>query len=402
MDTVIVGAGQAGAHAAVAMRSAGYAGRIVLVGAEPHPPYERPPLSKAMLTDETVPAPGWFFSAERYAALQIELFLGAAVAGIDVAARRLALADGTRLSYDHLLLATGGRARRLPVPGGELVHLLRTLDDAAALRAALAADSRVVCIGAGVIGMEVAASARRRGCHVTVIEAAPAPLGRCMTPEMTAWMAALHRREGVELRLGVGVAAIEAGGVLCSDGSRVPADLVLAGIGMARNTELAVEAGIAVDEGILVDGLGRTGTPGIFAAGDVTAFWHPRLGRRLRLESWRHAQDHGVAVGRAIAGGTEPYAPVPWFWTDQFGQNVQVAGFPTEAKTTVLRGEPTDASFCAFHLDEAGRLVAATGVNAPREVRAAMALIGAGAQPDAAALRDPKVKLQNLLRVASS
>jgi NADPH-dependent 2,4-dienoyl-CoA reductase/sulfur reductase-like enzyme len=396
--TVIVGAGQSGAHAAVAARVAGLAGRILLVGQEPHPPYERPPLSKAVLTEASEPEPGWFHSPNRYEELRIDVLAGTCVEGLDAAAARVVLADGRRLAYDQLLLATGGRPRRLAVPGGERALLLRTLDDARALRARLAAGTRLVCIGAGVIGLEVAASARALGCDVTVIEAAPGALGRGFTPEMAAWVERLHCRHGVRLHFGVAVQAIEPDAVVC-DGLRVPADVVLAGIGIIRNAELAAAAGAALDGGaIAVDEFGRTSLPGVFAAGDVAAFWHPRMARRLRLESWRHAQDHGIAVGRVLAGDGEPYAPVPWFWSDQHGQNIQVAGLVDGATTTVLRGEDTAASFSAFHLDAAGRVVAATGVNAPRDVRVAMALIAAGHPVQAEALANPAVKLQTLAR----
>ena len=395
--TLILGAGQAGAHAAVAMRTAGIGGRVLLLGAESHPPYERPPLSKAMLTDDPEPEPGWFFPPDRYAALAIELLPASPAAAIDLAAARVALADGRTLPYDRLLLATGGRARALAVPGGELALTLRTLEDARALRARLRPGARVVCIGAGVIGLEVAASAHARGCRVTVLEAAATALGRCTTPEMAEWVVGQHRAAGVAVHFGAAVAAIEPDAVVCADGLRVPADVVIAGIGMTRSTELAAAAGLVVDNGIVVDECGRTSAAGVFAAGDVAAFRHPRLGRRLRLESWRHAQDHGIAVGRAMAGGTDPYDEVPWFWTDQHGRNIQIAGVPTDATATVLRGTLTDASFCAFHLDAEGRVVAATGVNAPREVRAAMALIRAGAAVDPARLADPSVKPQALL-----
>ena len=396
--TVIVGAGQAGAHAAVAMRTAGLGGRVLLVGAELHAPYERPPLSKAALTDDPPPAPGWFYPPARYAALAIELLTDTTVTGIDLAAARIDLSDGQRLPYDRLLLATGGRARTLSVAGGEQALTLRTPDDARRLRARLVPGARVVCIGAGVIGLEVAAAARARGCIVAVIEAAASALGRAFAPDMAAWLTGLHRQAGVTLHFGASVAAIEADAVCCGDGLRVPADVVVAGIGMTRNTELAAAAGIAVDNGILVDACGRTSAPGVFAAGDVAAFWQPRLGRRLRLESWRHAQDHGLAVGRVMAGGTTPYDDVPWFWTDQHGRNIQIAGLPTDAVASVLRGAPGDATFCAFHLDAAGRLVAVTGVNAPRDVRAAMALIRAGGTVDPAQLADPAIRLASLAK----
>jgi NADPH-dependent 2,4-dienoyl-CoA reductase/sulfur reductase-like enzyme len=278
------------------------------------------------------------------------------------------------------------------------VLLVRTLDDARRLRPLLAHGRRVVCIGAGVIGLETAASAHTLGCSVTVLEAGPAAMGRSMAPDMAAWIATLHRNAGVDLHFGAVVEEITPDAVLCAGGLTVPADLVIAGVGMVRNTELAQAAGLAVDSGILVDEAGRTGTDGIFAAGDVAAFWVPRLHRRLRLENWRHAQDHGIAVGRAMAGVAGAYDPVPWFWTDQHGVTIQVAGQPSEAAETVLRGETTNASFAAFHLDEAGRVVAATGVNAAREVRAAMALIRSGAVVDRSALADPRTRLQALAK----
>ena len=393
---VIVGAGQAGANAAVAMREAGFDGRIVLVGDEPHRPYERPPLSKTALTDDPEPEPSWFFAAEKFSALDIELRLGAAAKTLDAASRRLTLADGDVLGFDRLLLATGGRARPLPVPGGEHALLLRTLDDARRIRPRLQAGARVVCIGAGVIGLEIASSAHRRGCRVTVLEAAPSAMGRAMTSAMARWVERLHRERGVDLRFGAGVSAIEPDRVLCTDGGAVPADVVIAGIGIVRNTALAQAAGVEVDGGIVVDEFGRAGMPNIYAAGDVAAFWHPSLQRRLRLESWRHAQNHGIAVGRSMAGIAEQYDDVPWYWTDQHGVTIQVAGLPHDGVTTVLRGNETAASFSAFHLDAAGRVVAATGVNAAKDVRVAMTMIQKRLAPDPAKLADPATKLQTL------
>jgi 3-phenylpropionate/trans-cinnamate dioxygenase ferredoxin reductase component len=393
---VIVGAGQTGANAAVAMREAGFTGRIVLVGDEPHRPYERPPLSKAELMEDPEPTPAWVVPETRYEALAIELLLDTTAAELDVPARRLTLADGTALAFDRLLLATGGRPRRLNVPGGEHIRYVRTLEDAQGLRPLLVAGTRVVCIGAGVIGLETAASAHHRGCSVTVIEAAPAALGRCMTPAMARWVERLHIANGVPLHFGAALVAVEPGRVVCADSQSFAADLVVAGVGMLRNTEIAQAAGLDVDGGIVVDEFGRTGVPGIYAAGDVAAFWHPTLQRRLRLESWKHAQNHGIAVGRAMAGIAEQYDDVPWFWTDQHGVNIQVAGLAQDAVDSVLRGDETAASFSVFHLDLAGRVVAATGVNAPRDVRAGLALIRSGAVVDPAVLADPKTKLQAL------
>lgn len=396
---VIVGAGQAGGHAAMAMRAAGFGGRIVLVGEEAHLPYERPPLSKDVLTAVEEPAVSWFHPEGRYGEREVEFLAGTAAVGIDVTAQRLALADGRRLAYDRLLLATGGRARRLALPGGERALYLRTLDDARALRARLPVHgddaAQVVCIGAGVIGLELAASVRARGAAVTVLEAGPGAMGRSLTPPFARHVEALHRAAGVVLRFGAAIEAIEAEAVV-GRGFRLPADAVVAGIGIARNTELAEGAGIATEAGILVDEHGRTSAANVFAAGDVTAFWHPVLQRRLRLESWRHAQNHGIAVGRAMAGDAAPYDDIPWFWTDQHGTNLQVAGLPESAATTIMRGGFGDASCTAFHLDVAGRVTGAEGLNAPREIRAAMGLIKSGAIVDPALLGDPAVPAQKL------
>jgi 3-phenylpropionate/trans-cinnamate dioxygenase ferredoxin reductase component len=403
-DTVhaIVGAGQTGANAAVAMREAGFAGRIVLIGDEQHAPYERPPLSKAALIEDPAPEPAWVYAAERYESLGIEAMAGVQVMDIDMAARRLLLSNGGTLAFDRLLLATGGRPRLLKLPGAEHVHYMRSLEDAQKLRPLLVAGARVVCIGAGVIGLEVAASARHRGCEVTVLEAAAGAMGRSMTQEMAHWIERLHTDNGVQLYFDTILAAIEPGRVLCANGSSHPADVVVAGVGMLRNVELAQAAGLEVDGGIVVDEFGRTGIEGISAAGDVAAFWHPILQRRLRLESWKHAQNHGIAVGRAMAGVAEQYDDVPWFWTDQHGVNVQVAGLPNDVSDTVLRGDDRATSFSAFHLDALGRMVAATGVNAPRDVRAALTLIRAGAVIDRAVLADPATKLQALAKAATA
>jgi NADPH-dependent 2,4-dienoyl-CoA reductase/sulfur reductase-like enzyme len=395
---VVVGAGQAGANAAVAMREAGFAGRIVLVGEEPHHPYERPPLSKAALTEDLAPAPAWVHSATRYDTAAIELRLGTRAVALDARGRRLTLADGSELAFDRLLLATGGRPRPLDVPGAQRIHYLRALEDALHLRPLLVPGARVVCVGAGVIGLEAAASAHHRGCAVTVLEAAPAAMGRCMTPAMAQWVERLHAAHGVALHFGVAVAEVAAGRVVCADGQGFPADVVVAGVGMLRNIDLARAAGLELDGGIVVDELGRTAAPGIYAAGDVAAFWHPTLRRRLRLESWKHAQNHGIAVGRAMAGGSEPYDDVPWFWSDQHGVNIQVAGLPQDATDSVLRGDQSGPGFSAWHFDAGGRVVAATGINAPRDVRVALALIARGAVVAPAVLANPATRLQGLMK----
>ena len=402
---VIVGAGQAGAWAAVAMRQAGFTGRIVLLGEEPWRPYERPPLSKTMLTAQPEPPISHFHTEARYAELKIDLHLDTVVESVEPEAHRIHLSRGGALDYDRLLLATGGQARRLPTHGGDRALTLRTLEDSWVLRARLGRAKHVLCIGGGVIGLEIASSARKRGCAVTVLEAMPRVMGRAVSPEGASFIEALHRENGVVLHTGVIVESIDdapAGDnarsgrlrVTCRNGSAFDADLVIAGIGMQRNLALAEAAGLSLEGGIVVDQWGRTSAPDIYAAGDVTAFFHPLFKRRLRLESWRHAQNHGLAVGRAMCGGeAPPYDDVPWFWTEQHGVNLQVAGLPAEAARTIVIGDP----FTAVHLAEDGCVIGVTAADNPREVRAGMAMIKARVPIDEAALADPRVLLQKLV-----
>jgi 3-phenylpropionate/trans-cinnamate dioxygenase ferredoxin reductase component len=396
---VIVGAGQAGGNAAVAAREAGYESPITLIGAERHLPYERPPLSKEALLAQTLPGPQLFFPAEKLAERGIATELGVRVKAIRAEAHEVVLSGGRVLAWDKLLIATGGRPRALAVPGGEDALLLRTHEDAAVIRARLVPGAHVACIGAGVIGLEIASSARARGCQVCVIEAADGVMGRVLSAPMAAFMRGRHEAAGVELRLGAAVHAIEPGRVICG-GFEVAADVVIAGIGIVRETGLAEAAGIVCAGAIPVDETTATAIADVHAAGDVAEFPHPLFGRRMVLETWRHAQNHGIAAGRAMAGKPAPYDDVPWFWTDQLGVNLQVAGLPREGVRTVSRGEIGAASFTVFHLDEAGRLIGAEGVGAAREIRAAQALIKARKPVDAAMLADPAVPAQKLAAAA--
>ena len=399
---IIVGAGQAGGWAAIAMRQAGFTGRIVLIGEEPWRPYERPPLSKAVLTEDPEPPITYFHPEARYAEQGIELLLGAEVTALDPTAHRIHLRDGQDLAYDRLLLTMGGKARHLPIHGGDKALYLRTIEDARLIRARLSTARRVLCIGAGVIGLEIASSARARGCEVTVLEALPRAMGRAVSPEGAQFIETLHRNAGVALHFGVIVDAIaeETSGSLriaCRDGREFAADLVIAGVGMQRNLALAEAVGLAQEGGIVVDEFGRTSAPDIYAAGDVTAFHHPLFDRRLRLESWRHAQNHGIAVGKAMCGDTAPYDDIPWFWTDQHGVNLQVAGLPAEAVTTIVRANAPPKVFTAVHLAEDGSVIGVTAANNPREIRAGQALIKSRRPIDAQALADATVPLQSLI-----
>ena len=399
---VIVGAGQAGGWAAMAMRDAGFTGRILLIGEEPWQPYERPPLSKAMLVAAEEPPVVFFHDRGRYEDQSIELKLNQAVAAIDPQNRNVELRDGGSIGYDRLLLTTGGRARPLPIPGGEHVVLLRSLEDSRHLRHLLGNAGHVVCIGAGVIGLEVASSARKRGCEVTVLEATARPLGRAMSAEAAGFVQRLHERAGTKIRTSVAVEAIEkssTGGyhVICAGDEVIRADLVIAGIGMQRNVDLAAQAGLETDNGILVDEFGRTSAADIFAAGDATAFFHPFYARRIRLETWRHAQNHGIAVGKTMAGQETPYDDIPWFWTDQHGVNIQIAGLPQDSVNTIVRVDEAER-FLSVHMAADNSLVSVTAAGSPRDIRAGTALIRSRRALDPLLLADASVPLQQVLR----
>ena len=399
---IIIGAGQAGGWAATAMRQAGFAGRILLLGDEPWRPYERPPLSKAWLTETEPPTVQYFHKPDRYGELDIDFRPNTQAIALDPIGQRVRLSDDSVLAYDKLLLTTGGQARRLTVPGAEHVLTLRTIEDANAIRAHLATTQHVICIGAGVIGLEIAASARKRGKDVTVLEAGPSAMGRSVTPEIAAFIAGLHRGAGTDLHFNMAVEAIDAApdgtlSVFCAGGFGVAGDLVLAGVGMERNLDLARQAGVAIDGGILVDEFGRSSVANIYAAGDVAAFRHPLFGRHLRLEAWRHAQNHGVAVGQAMAGVEKPYDDIPWFWTDQYDVNLQVAGLAMEATRTILRPGATAHQFTAVHLLDDNRVIAVTTANAPRDIRAGTAMIQSAKPIDPIAAADPAIPLQSLI-----
>ena len=402
----IVGTGHAGLSAALELRRLGFDGRVVLLGDEPHLPYERPPLSKAQLASDGLPLP-LLQSADLLQRQHIEVRTCSSVELLDVPAARLHLAGGGSLAYDELLLATGGRARTLAsLPGGHHALTLRNYDDALTLRGRLAAPpGRLVVVGAGVIGLEVAATARGLGWNVTVLECGDRPLARMLTPELSGFLAGVHAAAGVELHFGVSVQALEAGAdgriaVLMNTGTNtgtntrtVLADLVVAGIGMQPNIALARDAGLDTTDAILVDEFGRTSAPHVHAAGDVASLWHPRLQRRLRFESWQHAARHAAAAARTMLGRGEPYNELPWSWTDQFDINLQIVGLPLAADHTLLRGTLAERKFVALHL-QGRKLVGATLVNLGREMRPCKALIECGEDLDLARLANPAVSLR--------
>ncbi len=404
---VIVGAGEAGARAAVALRENGFVGSVTLIGEESHRPYERPPLSKAAMTAEADPDATYIVDETRLADHAIEHRAGATVVGVAREARRVLLQDGTDLPYDKLLLATGARPRKLAIPGAgpENVLYLRTFADALAMRQRLAPGRRLVVIGGGFIGLEIASSAIARGCDVRVVEMAPRLLMRGVPAEVAALVQARHERAGVRFHIGTGLDRVERDGtaetLVLADGTRLACDVIIAGVGALPETTLAAASGLATDNGIAADGCLRTSDMHIFAAGDCCSFPHPLYGgRRLRLEAWRNAQDQGNVAARNMLGAQEPYNAVPWFWSDQYDQTLQIAGLPDEGPTTVVRDIDPEAKLF-FHLAPDGRLVAASGIGPNRliakEVRLAEMLIGRAASPDPQALANPSVKLKSLL-----
>ena len=400
---VVIGAGQAGGWAARTLRDEGFEGGVVVIGDEPYPPYERPPLSKDVLLGKEPAESSYLWPEGTFDELGIELRTGVEATAIDRKAKTVALSGGGGVAYDKLLIATGGRVRKLPIEGVELdgVHYLRGIDDSAAIRADLGEGARLVVIGGGWIGLEVAAAARMLGAEVTVVEALDMLCARALTPDMAAWLLDVHRGRGVDVRLGATIEALtgegRVNGARLSGGEVLPATAVVIGIGIVPNVELAEAAGLAVDNGIAVDALCRTSDPDIFAAGDVTNHPNDLLGRSLRLESWENAQNQGIAAAKAMLGGETPYCEIPWFWSDQYDVNIQLVGLPSGFDETVTRGERGEGSFIEFYMKD-GRIDGAAAIDSPRDIRFAKRLMQAEKIVDPAALADPAVKLQALLR----
>lgn len=391
---VVIGTGQAGGWAAQTLRSEGFTGRLVLVGDEAHPPHERPPLSKAVLSGAALPETTRLMKPEAFDALGAQWRPSVQVLRIDRAAKLVMLFNGEALPYDKLILCTGGRARRLALPGSDQVQLntLRTIEDAQALAPALTSGRSVVVVGGGWIGLEVAATARQQGADVVVVETQSRLCERTVPAEISEYLLELHRAQGTRVMLGAGVqgfsrAADGRSEVLLADGSALTCDTIVLGIGLVPNDELAREAGLACEGGVLVDAQCRTSDPDILAAGDVAVTPNPWAGRRLRLESWQNAQEQGIAAARSALGHAVDYQPLPWFWSDQYGMNLQIYGVPTPAHRVVQRGDKASGSFVLFYL--AGDVVqAAIGPNAARDLRFARRLIEQRKPVDAERLAD--------------
>ncbi len=398
---VIVGASLAGAKAAETLRAEGFDGRVVLLGEEPARPYERPPLSKGYLRGEQGFDDAAVHAEDFYGAQDIELRTSSRVTALDPRASEVALAGGERIPYDTLLLATGAVARRLSVPGADLdgVHTLRTVADADALRAVLADRARLVVVGAGWIGAEVAASARQLGCGVAMVELASVPLERVLGQEVGEVYRALHAEHGVALHLGVGVDALVGStsveAVRLGDGTLLEADAVVVGVGAAPRTELAEAAGLVVKDGVVVDEHLQTSIPGIFAAGDVASAFHPRYGALVRLEHWSAALNQGPAAAHAMLGHEVVYDKIPFFFSDQYDLGMEYRGFAPAFDRVVFRGDPSSREFVAFWIHEK-RAVAAMNANVFDAGDAIEALLAAGRPVDLERLGDPDVDLAEL------
>jgi 3-phenylpropionate/trans-cinnamate dioxygenase ferredoxin reductase subunit len=401
-DIIIVGAGHAAGQAAASLRQEGFEGAITVIGDEPHLPYQRPPLSKQYLSGEHGMDKVVLRAESFYEQKDITMILGRRVTAIDRAQGTVTLDDGSTRRWDTLILATGSRVRKLPVPGAELpgVHYLRTVADVDGIRADMAPGRRMVIIGGGYIGLEVAAVAVTAGLAVTVLEMESRILQRVTTPTMSDYFHRLHTGHGVELRTGTRATAIEGddrvSGVRVADDTVIPADVVLIGIGILPETELAAAAGLDVDDGIVVDETCRTSAPGIYAIGDCTRHPSQLLGRPIRLESVPNAMDQARVAAANIMGKPKVHDAVPWFWSDQYDVKLQMAGFSAEADREVIRGDFSAAPFAVFYL-KGDRVIAVDATNSPREFMACKLLVQSGKAVDAASLADPEVDLKTLL-----
>ncbi|MSO98428.1 MAG: pyridine nucleotide-disulfide oxidoreductase [Rhodospirillaceae bacterium] len=398
---VIVGAGEAGGQAAISLRQSGFGGRIIVIGDESYVPYERPPLSKAFLAGKAELERMYMRGADFYPLNQIELRLSTSVRAIEPASKSLSLQNGGRLTYDKLVLATGGRVRKLPCPGADLpgVFYLRTIADVLSFRDRLVPGAKLAIVGGGYIGLEVAAVAIKRGCAVNVIEAMPRVLNRVVAPEMSAFYATVHREAGVNIFTSASVTALEGHGqverVVCNTGQAIATDFVIVGIGIVPNVEIAADVGLQIDNGIKVDEFALSSDPHIYAVGDCSNHPNSILGRRLRLESVPNALGQGKAAALHILGKPEPYAEVPWFWSDQYDLKLQMTGISDPGDGVVIRGSMDERKFSACYLRD-GVFVACNAVNMAKDFIQSKKLIAAKVKVDPSRLADTSIALKDL------
>lgn len=403
---VIVGAGQAGAETSIELRKLGFTGRVVLIGEETHPPYKRPPLSKGFLAGSVTQEQLYVMPLAGLEKNNIEFRSGTRVSKIDRAAKTLQFADGSALAYDKLAITTGGRPRLLSMPNADKANVfpVRSINDIESMRVHSVEGKRLVIIGGGFIGLEAAAVAIKLGLKVTVLEGLPRILARVTSPEVSTFFERIHREAGVDMRTGVQIVSLDGDGavthVTLGDGSKIDADFVIAGIGLIANSELAEEAGLTVDNGIVVDEFSRTSDPSIYAAGDCSNHPSPFLGRRVRLESVQNAMEQGRNVARNMMDKNEPYNMVPWFWSDQYDCKLQMVGISTGYDQLVLRGDPTTArSFAAFYLKD-GKIIAADAVSKAAEFMFAKKLVAMAAVVDPVKLADESIAMKDLVPAA--
>jgi p-cumate 2,3-dioxygenase ferredoxin reductase subunit len=395
---VIAGAGQAGGRAAEALRARGFKGTITMIGEEPHPPYERPQLSKAMLQTPDMPVAYIKQARDWSEALDVRLETGAAVVDCNADHRIVSTADGRSYCFDRLLLATGTRPRRLAALEGATlaVQYLRNVEDAFQFRGHIKARSRIVIVGGGVIGLEAAYAAAKNGCRVTVIESEARLLARAFPNPISDLVAERHRSHGVEFIFGATVAGSTSNTVRLSNGTQIAADLVLVGIGVIPSSDLAKRLGLPAAGGIAVDTCGRTAVPDIFCAGDAALQWSRCHGRAIRVETWANAQNQAIVVAANMIGENKEYSDPPWFWTDQYDLNIQVAGDMCDADH-IARGYPNGAKFSIIAMREA-EIVGALSVNAPKDMAMLRRIIAANAKPSRANLESPSYDLRAALK----
>jgi 3-phenylpropionate/trans-cinnamate dioxygenase ferredoxin reductase component len=399
-SVVIVGAGEAGGQTAISLRQGGYENPITVIGDEPYIPYERPALSKQFLAGELEQERLYLRAEEFYAERNISIRLNEHVTAI-APGHSVTLRDGTSIAAQSIVLATGGRVRPMPVDGADLqgIHYLRTIDDVLGFRDTLGPDINLAIVGGGYIGLEVAAVASKLGCNVTVLEMGDRVLNRVVAPVVSEFYTRVHREEGVDIRTGVTVSGFEGETrvehVLCSDGSKLKADVVIIGIGIIPNIELAESADLKIDNGILVDAFTRTSVDKVYAVGDCTNHPNDLLGRRLRLESVQNALSQGKTAANTILGKEAPYAEVPWFWSDQYDIKLQMTGINDPDDQVVVRGDATTRSFSVCYLRN-GILVAVNALSRPKDFLQAKKAIAAKITPDISRLTDVDIPIKEL------
>jgi 3-phenylpropionate/trans-cinnamate dioxygenase ferredoxin reductase component len=400
----IIGGGMTGHSAALAARHNRYSGEITIVSDEHNLPYDRTPLSKAVLQGKRDPNELGFQPGGDYSSVDITILKGNRATEIDIGAQWIMLSSGARLEFDDLLIATGARPIHLREPGFDLsgVHYLRTIEDAKHIKADIARAGKVVVIGAGFIGSEVAASARLLGKDITLVDMLDSPMRGALHPDIAQVCAAIHQDHGVELCMHSRVVELRGSDrvqqAVLEDGRTIECEIVIVGVGVQPNIELAEAAGLEIDNGIVTDEFCRTSIPNVYAAGDVANWWHPDLNQHIRVEHFDNAGSQGTFVGKVIAGATdEPFAPIPYFWSDQYDTNIQYAGFAPDDCEVIIRGNPENRAITAFYLEH-GCICAAVTINQAREFRAARRLVAARAKIDSETLQDSQTDIRKLSR----